>query len=162
MKNILATVDFSDATPAVLEAASSVARALHAKLCLLHVIQPTAPVSEFAMDSSKVWGPSSEELTSKREELSRLADSLHKNAIETTSLVVVGWVVNEILAQAKSCNADMIVLGSHGHGWLTNMVLGSVSSGVLKKATHPVLILPHGMVGPREPAAETTDAIHNK
>ncbi|MBW2274656.1 MAG: universal stress protein, partial [Deltaproteobacteria bacterium] len=47
-----------------------------------------------------------------------------------------------ILAEAKRLAADMIVMGSHGHGALYRALLGSVSEGVLHKATCPLTIVP--------------------
>jgi nucleotide-binding universal stress UspA family protein len=38
----------------------------------------------------------------------------------------------------------LLVCGSRGHGPLTGVILGSVSSGVLRKARCPVLVVPRG------------------
>ncbi|WIM92954.1 universal stress protein [Actinoplanes oblitus] len=38
--------------------------------------------------------------------------------------------------------ADLLVLGSHGHGRLRHSVLGSVSEAVIRKATCPVVVVP--------------------
>jgi nucleotide-binding universal stress UspA family protein len=37
---------------------------------------------------------------------------------------------------------ELIVLGSHGHGLLFDALVGSISAGVLRKSTLPVLIVP--------------------
>jgi nucleotide-binding universal stress UspA family protein len=47
-----------------------------------------------------------------------------------------------VLAQAKRLKADVIVLGSHGHGAVYNLVVGSTANGVLKHAPCPVLVVP--------------------
>jgi len=36
----------------------------------------------------------------------------------------------------------MILLGSHGHGALYHLLIGSVSEGVIRKASCPVIIIP--------------------
>ncbi len=48
----------------------------------------------------------------------------------------------EVLAQlAKSQGADLIVMGSHGHSALGNVILGSVATGVLARCVVPVLLI---------------------
>jgi nucleotide-binding universal stress UspA family protein len=47
----------------------------------------------------------------------------------------------EIDHQARKGNADLIVMGSHGHGALANVVMGSVATKVLASAHCPVLII---------------------
>jgi len=47
-----------------------------------------------------------------------------------------------ILEVSRKQKADMIVMGSHGHGALHHLLTGSVTEGVLKAATCPVLVVP--------------------
>jgi nucleotide-binding universal stress UspA family protein len=51
--------------------------------------------------------------------------------------------VESIVAEAQRLNADMIVVGSHHHGALYNLVVGSVTGDVLKRAKCPVLVVPN-------------------
>lgn len=53
-----------------------------------------------------------------------------------------GPVAHEIAELARRERFDLIVLGSHGHGALAGLVLGSVATGVLARCTTPVLIVP--------------------
>jgi nucleotide-binding universal stress UspA family protein len=52
-----------------------------------------------------------------------------------------GDPADEIVAYADVIDADLIVVGSRGHGALASTVLGSVSRGVLREARRPVLIV---------------------
>ena len=52
-----------------------------------------------------------------------------------------GSTVTEIVAFADEMDADLIVIGSRGHGALTTALLGSISLGVLRHTTRPVLIV---------------------
>ncbi len=45
-----------------------------------------------------------------------------------------------ILDAAQACNADMIVLGAHGHSRLRELIMGSVTDHVLKNTEIPVVI----------------------
>ncbi|MEQ8733328.1 MAG: universal stress protein [Rhodospirillaceae bacterium] len=46
----------------------------------------------------------------------------------------------DIVDYAKNKNADLIVIGSRGHGKLKSLVLGSVSQSVIVEAQCPVLV----------------------
>ena len=51
-------------------------------------------------------------------------------------------MIEEILECAKAVKADAIVMGRHGHGAMYNLLVGSVTEGVLKRATCPVVLVP--------------------
>jgi nucleotide-binding universal stress UspA family protein len=53
----------------------------------------------------------------------------------------VGTDVDEIVSYAASAGIELIVMGSHGHGALVNLALGSVATGVLKETKIPMLIV---------------------
>jgi nucleotide-binding universal stress UspA family protein len=55
--------------------------------------------------------------------------------------VVSSDIAREIDHHARKLNADLVVMGSHGHGALANVVMGSVATKVLAMAHCPVLII---------------------
>ncbi len=74
-----------------------------------------------------------------------------ERGVETKTEILRGDPVDEIVAYADSIDADLIVVGSRGHGALTSALLGSVSRGVLHEARRPVLVVR----GAHVPAAAT-------
>lgn len=54
---------------------------------------------------------------------------------------LVGDICEQINAYAAEHKIDMIVMGSHGHGALKNLLLGSVATKLLAASTVPVLIV---------------------
>jgi nucleotide-binding universal stress UspA family protein len=58
-----------------------------------------------------------------------------------TTRLLVGDPAREIAAYADSEDADMIVVGSRGHGAIASVLLGSVSRGVLRESKRPVLVV---------------------
>ena len=53
-----------------------------------------------------------------------------------------GEAAELILKEAENVKADLIVMGSRGHGLLRKMLVGSVAESVLRKAACGVLIVP--------------------
>jgi nucleotide-binding universal stress UspA family protein len=61
--------------------------------------------------------------------------------VEATSKLLTGNAADEIVAYADSQSADLIVVGSRGHGTLAGMLLGSVSLEVLSQSKRPVAVI---------------------
>ncbi len=54
--------------------------------------------------------------------------------------IVHGDPAAEIVAAAERVDADLVVLGSHGRGWLRHVLLGSVAHQVLTRSRRPVFV----------------------
>lgn len=142
MKTLLAAVDFSDASATIVAHTAELARALQARIVLLHVVEPIAsyvPVGS-AMDVIETAPPPimEQDLAAQKTHLERLGAGLEN----MTAIAVIGLAADEIVTQAQEHGADIIVLGSHGHGALYHLFAGSVVTGVLKRARLPVLVVP--------------------
>ena len=66
---------------------------------------------------------------------------LRAKGIPFQSHYKVGDIAKEIHAFAQQRKIDMIAMGSHGHGALANVVLGSIATKVLAASAIPVLIV---------------------
>ena len=64
-----------------------------------------------------------------------------EHAVLSTTAILRGDTVDEIVAYADSHDVDLIVAGSRGHGTIASALLGSVSRGVLAESKRPVLIV---------------------
>jgi nucleotide-binding universal stress UspA family protein len=64
-----------------------------------------------------------------------------EHGLEARTEMLRGETVDEIVAYADTIDADLIVVGSRGHGTLASALLGSVSRGVLHEARRPVLVV---------------------
>ncbi len=84
--------------------------------------------------------------------LARTVDGLTVPAGVTLATESVEGRAADVLSEA-SRDADLLVLGSHGHGRLHQAALGSVSEACVRKATCPVVVLPVPHQAP-EPALD--------
>ncbi|MEI6466383.1 MAG: universal stress protein [Verrucomicrobiota bacterium] len=142
MKTILAPIDFSGATDAVVEEAAALARANAGRVVLLTVIQPPVIAHEYAAVMENL-----EEITAagERQAARKLTELEHKLQVEfisTESVQLRGAPIPLIVEQAKKFDADYIVMGSHGHTALYDLLVGSTTHGVLMRAPCPVVIVP--------------------
>jgi len=139
---LLAAVDLSTASAYVIEAVDRVAMATETEVYLLHVVVPLPSIAgpEFhpVMEPQEV----SERYLDEKEQLDALAGQLREAGVNATALIVQGDPVRTILNEARRLGAELIVAGSHGHGLLFEALVGSVSAGLLRKSTLPVLIVP--------------------
>jgi nucleotide-binding universal stress UspA family protein len=73
--------------------------------------------------------------------LSPVSKFLERHNASYKTKFVVGHAAEEIIAAAKNMKADIIVMGSHGHGSFGSFLLGSVAQKVLSISDVPVLIV---------------------
>jgi nucleotide-binding universal stress UspA family protein len=73
--------------------------------------------------------------------LDKAAQLAETRGLEARTELRTGNPAKEIVGCADSIDADLIVVGSHGHGAVSGALLGSVSRGVLRRTTRPVLIV---------------------
>lgn len=142
MKNIVVTVDFSDTTESVIENARAVARAFGSRLTLIHVTPPEPDFVGFEPGPQTVRDHLAEVFHGQHKQLQDLATRLRSDSIETKALLVQGPTVETIMRESEALGADLIVVGSHGHGAIYDLLLGSISEGVVRRARCPVLIVP--------------------
>jgi nucleotide-binding universal stress UspA family protein len=145
--NILAAIDFSDITPAVVDKAAEIARCFTSKLWLIHIAAPDPDFVGYGTGppSKRDWRAKT--LREEHRYIQEKALELEKSGIDVTPLLIQGVTVETILQEATKLNADMIVIGSHGHGALHKALVGSVSEGIIRKASCPVLIVPAKFAG---------------
>ena len=60
-------------------------------------------------------------------------------SIQPNIVVRVGHPVSQIVKMAAEGGFDLVVLGTHGHSMLDDLLLGSVARGVVRKCPMPVL-----------------------
>jgi len=149
MKRIVAALDFSNATPAVLKTAASLVKAYGSELYLLHVLEPepTYTAYGFTPDEFPAIHTFQEEARKRAlTKLEEMAEDLRKEIGDGTATVKIelaeGSPLQSLIAFMKEVDANMVIVGSHGHGVFVSLLLGSVADGIVRKAIIPTLVVP--------------------
>jgi len=155
IKKILYATDLTKNSAYAFRYATKMAEKYDAEMTILHVIEPIPPMAKHYMkiyvDEAK-WEEkikyeqdlASERIKKRLQEFCRqeTQDAPQCLAQVSTILVRPGYPVEEILKAADEEDCSMIVLGTHGKGFLKQTFLGSVARSVLDRAKRPVFIVP--------------------
>jgi len=136
MKEIVVAIDGSEGSEAAIKEAIQLASAVGAQLTFAYVRKPPSsllgsPYYECHLARDLGWARAQVDAALKR---------AREASLEARGEVLEGNPVDEILSFADNSRADLIVMGSRGHGALAGALLGSVSSGVVQHANVPVLV----------------------
>lgn len=139
--SLLVALDFSAVADDQLQIVGRLASPKR-EIYLLHVAEPDPSFVGYEAGPDEVRHDVAVEFKREHEQLHDMADRLREQGHEVSALMVQGPTVQTILEQAEKLEAEVIVVGSHGRGKLFDLVVGSVSAGVIRKSAVPVLVVP--------------------
>lgn len=137
MKKILVAHDGSDAADRALFQAALIAMKLDAKLTVISAV-PNLCFTEIGIDCNTVNSLYRAEVEGI---MSGVVDLMKEKGIEAETSIVEGNPADVIVDQAKTWDADLIVVGSTGKHATVRTLLGSVSSKVVANAPCSVLVV---------------------
>ncbi|MDA3873061.1 MAG: universal stress protein [Kiritimatiellae bacterium] len=140
--NILLALDLSPATEMLISRIRTLFPKQHAHITLLHVAEPEPEFVGYDPGPQTVRDQVAERCREAHARLQDIARDLQQDGYEAQALQVQGSYADCILSTSQKTEADLIAMGSHGHGAMHHLLLGSTSEHVLKKARCPVLIIP--------------------
>jgi nucleotide-binding universal stress UspA family protein len=141
--SILAAVDFSAVSDRVIEDAARLAAAFELPLTLVHVAAPDPEFVGYDAGPDTVRDSRAAELRDEHRRLQDAAAGCRQRGIDCHAVLIQGPTVEELLEAAERTSAEVIVVGSRGHGAVRRALVGSVSEGVIHGATCPVWLVPH-------------------
>lgn len=140
--NILVAVDLSPASEKVVAAAGRVAKLTGASVYILHAAEPEPDFVGYDAGPEVVRTQVAHELRREHREVQALAENLREADLDATALLVRGPTVEITLKEAEKLEAELIVVGTHGHGAVYDVLIGSYSAGIIRKSKLPVLVVP--------------------
>jgi nucleotide-binding universal stress UspA family protein len=143
-KEVLVALDLSEASQKVLAVGAHAAEQRGDTLHLAHVVIPPSTVVEGVAVEN--FGPaiiqertkSAEAILQKR--IEELEGSFENTAIKTH--ILIGPAAQAIDTAAIDLDADLLVLGSHGHGIIYSILIGSTTQHLLYHCKKPMLVVP--------------------
>ena len=148
VKKILYATDLSKNSEFAFYYSVDLAKKYGGEIVILHAVEPLSERAFGTRTGKVLHDQQKESLEVIRNRLQKFCVRVEeKNSLACVNLVTkivveVGYPVEEILKTADEERCDMIVLGSHGKGFLRHAFLGSVSRSVLERARKPVIIIP--------------------
>lgn len=148
-KRVLIAIDYNPVSEKVAQEGYTLARALEAEVCLVHVLDDAglyqAQYPTFlGYDGYTGIGPDYDlayELRNIAEEfLEKAAVHLGDPKVETH--LAEGDTAKALLSFADQWNANLIVMGTHSHSVLEKLLMGTVAQKVLEKTQVPVYFVP--------------------
>ena len=139
---LLAAVDLSKASGYVIEAVHRVALATDAEVYVLHTIIPLPGIAGPEFNPVTEHQDLSERYLDERDQLNELVSQLVEAGVNASALMAQGDPVKTIMREVERLDAELVVIGSHGHGMMFDALMGSISAGILRKSTIPVLVVP--------------------
>ncbi|MBN2174752.1 MAG: universal stress protein [Bacteroidales bacterium] len=139
---LLIAIDLSDATEIILDKIKEFSKKITPKIWLVHVVPPDPDFVGYEVGPKTERDFIAKKFHEKHAKLQSIAKQMQENGLETIPLLLQGATVETILEEADDIDADMIITGSHGHGMMYNIFIGSVSKELLKHSKRPVLIIP--------------------
>jgi nucleotide-binding universal stress UspA family protein len=128
-------VDFS---PDSMEAAR-VALPMLSPGCVIHLAHVRPSVTIF--DGSGLWEEEYERVAARQlEEFKKTLNAPATMSVDTT--ILAGKPARALTDFAKQVDADLIVSGTHGTGLIRRILIGSVASGLIRKAERSLLVVP--------------------
>ena len=139
---ILVAIDFSDPTDSILRVAHKLAQSLDASLWLVHVAEPEPDFVGYDAGPDVVRDQVAKRFRNEHRVMQGHADAMREDGIDAKAMLVQGSTIETLLEMREKQQSDLIVVGSHGRGMVAEMLLGSVSQGLIRAAACPVTVVP--------------------
>lgn len=144
-EHIVVATDLDDHSLPALKAALALAAPLHARVTLVHVIEPIAAppgLEAYALEGMPSdWEQRVERgrLGAVQRRLERLVEEYQAPGLQLETRIVHGLLPGALAEAAQDLGADLLVVGTHGRSGVAHFLLGSVAERVLRAAPCPVL-----------------------
>ncbi len=134
VRDLVVPIDFSECSRVAMERAHALASRYGARVHLLHAVSPLPYPPEFGYGTQIL-----EDLEERaRRLLARAARELRGRGADVAEHLVVGPAVEAIVRLATDVDAQLVVMGTHGHSGVKQLFLGSVAARTLRVAPCPV------------------------
>ena len=139
---LLVAVDLSGSTEIIVDQVEKITNDDPARVWIVHNAEPVPANVEFKIDPMAAREELAKKFHAEHRQIQDIAERLRNKGLDATALLVHGPTVDMILKEAADLDVDMVVVGTHGHGAMHALLMGSVAKEILRKSPYPVLVIP--------------------
>jgi len=138
VRRVLVPTDFSKGSAAAVGCGLEIAKRSHASITLLHVMKD--------LSAAAGWKASAQVTAGVRDELDALIPAQARRECEVKTVVEIGEPYQVILNTMKRLTPDLVVMNTHGHGFVDRLLIGSTAERVVRGGAGlcPVVLIPPG------------------
>jgi nucleotide-binding universal stress UspA family protein len=111
-------------------------------MTLLHVAGPDPDFVGYEVGPETVRDAVAHKLRDQHRQLDAFRDHAEHEGVSTRAIMIQGPTLEKVLSQIERLGASYVVVGSHGHGGLHDLIAGSAIQGLLKRSPIPVVVVP--------------------
>lgn len=141
-KNILVAVDFKDNIGELMAYTESMAEKFNSKVWVVHVAEPSPEFTGYEVGPQYIRDVKAEEFREEHRQIQAISKLFIAKNIQSEALLIQGSTVETIIDEVKKLNADLLIVGTHKHGFLFNLLSENVSLELLKRAEIPFMAIP--------------------
>lgn len=133
IRSVLVPVDFSPASQLAVDYAVPFARKCRAQLILLHVVESSAGLT---------YAAGKQDVDARLNRLSQMLSPGGPDDLDVQTRIRTGSIEDEIRAAIDDELVGIVVMGTHHHGLIRRLLIGSVTEDMLRKMPVPLLTVP--------------------
>ncbi len=133
---VLVAIDLSDASAATLDGALKFCKPFDAQLRVLHVVEPLPSIPDVGIQLDE-----GEHLRLAEAGAAEFIAGL-STELRLEQIVRCGAPARTVADEAAQWGADLVIVGSHGKGWVDRVLLGSTTEQLLNRLPCSVLVIP--------------------
>ncbi|MBX7196657.1 MAG: universal stress protein [Sandaracinaceae bacterium] len=140
---LLCCVDFGPSSDRIVAEAVSLARPAAGEVVLLHVAPAEEPLTSGGVAPPRTHPIPPLDMAERTARLEAAVSSVQGQGVDVRGVLSVDESPAEaVLREAESQGATHIVLGSHGHAMVFELLVGSFTQAVLRHSRLPVVVIP--------------------
>lgn len=142
MKTILVAIDFEEKAAELLEHAIKIGKQFGSKLWLVHVVAPEPDFVGYDVGPVYIREFRARELKTERKKIDIYTQQVREAGLEAEGLLIDGITVDLLIDEAKKLKADLMVVGTHRHGFLYKLWFGDTAETLIHSHSIPTLVVP--------------------
>jgi nucleotide-binding universal stress UspA family protein len=149
-ERIIVPLDGSRLSAQAIPYATEIGKRFDSEVVLVRVLPPPGPTTiPVDINTGNIGEIISQDMQTKdvdnpsnaKRYLMNWTQSLKTQGVKTSYQVTIGTPAKSIMEMAQAQQASLIVMMSHGRGWVKRAIMGSVADEILSHSSVPVLII---------------------